>query len=92
MSLHRAAANGNLEIVNELMLQSNIDAQGALILNGAKVNEKDNYGSTPLHHAASNGNLEVVEKLILNGAKVNEKDNVGRTPLHWEHIMIILRW
>ena len=69
MSLHRAAANGNLKVVEKL------------ILNGAKVNEKDNVCRTPLHYAAFNGKLEVVRELLEYGAIHNEKNNNGKTPL-----------
>jgi hypothetical protein len=53
-----------------------------LIENGAYVNAKNNYGTTPLHAAAEKGHIEVVKLLIENGAYVNAKDKYGWTPLH----------
>ena len=55
------------------------------------VNEKDNYGGTPLHYASRNGHIEIVRELINYNAElqqgtrtnVNEKDNYGGTPLHY---------
>ena len=54
---------------------------GLLIAEGANVNMKNNFGSTPLHHAASKGYKEIVELLIMAGADVNGKMNNGITPL-----------
>ena len=52
------------------------------ILNGAKINAKNNKGETPLHWAAFSGNAEVVTCLVESGAKILfNKD--GETPLHW---------
>ncbi len=52
-----------------------------LIAHGADVNEKDNYGITPLHSAAHAGSADLVELLIANGADVNTTDNESRTPV-----------
>ena len=41
-----------------------------LLRAGAKVNAKDNYGSTPLHGAMVMGHLEVVALLREYGAKL----------------------
>lgn len=54
---------------------------------GADTNIRDNWGFTPLHHAAISGNLAVVDLLVRYGAEVNaevEGDNhhSGSTPLH----------
>ena len=43
-----------------------------LISKGANVNEKNNYGKTPLHYASQNGHLKVVELLISYGAAFSE--------------------
>ena len=47
---------------------------GLLITNGADVNAKSqfqNFGETPLHHAAWGSHKEIVELLITKGADVN---------------------
>lgn len=49
-----------------------------LIINGASINIKDKFGSTPLHLAVQNGHAEAVELLVkyranLNLLDINEK-------------------
>ncbi len=68
--LHEAAAKGDLDEVNWLILM------------GAKVKAKDKDGHTPLHKASINGHTEVADVLIAEGAKVEAKNNDGATPLH----------
>ena len=65
-----AALKGHKEIVE------------LLIANGADVNTND-WGGTPLHHAATK---EIAELLIAKGADVNAKDEDGWTPLHRESL------
>ena len=50
---------------------------------GVDVNSKDNYGRTPMYHAAFNGLLEMV-RMLKNEFQVdvNSKNNTGRTPMH----------
>ncbi len=48
---------------------------------GAKVNERDTYGSTPLIRAAETNNTDVVELLLKKGADIKAKDKSGQTPL-----------
>jgi hypothetical protein len=50
-----AAGNGELEVVK------------FLVQNGANVNAKNNFGTTPLIWAAINNELEVVKFLVQNG-------------------------
>lgn len=50
-----------------------------LIGNGADVNLKDEFGNTPLHHAAFYGSLNVATILINNGARLEENVD-GETP------------
>lgn len=66
-----------------------------LVAHGADVNEKDEIGMTPLHHAAERGLKEAVEYLLAKGGDVNTKTTrareqhyetrsgrAGTTPLH----------
>ncbi len=47
------------------------------------VNDTDEDGKTPLHHAAENNHDDVIEELKEMGAQINAKDNMGRIPLHY---------
>lgn len=58
------------------------DAVEFLIMQGARVNTRDETGGTPLHGAAFCGHQDVVELLIAKGAEVDAKDFNGITPLH----------
>ncbi len=68
--LARAAARGNLAKARELL-----DA-------GARTDEHDNLGRTPLHLAAFSGYPKTSALLIARGASLDAKDRVGMTPLH----------
>ena len=50
-----------------------------LIKNGADVNERNEYGDTPLFYTL---NMDIAELLIKSGANVNERNYHGQTPLH----------
>jgi ankyrin repeat protein len=66
----------------EAVKKGNIDQVKQLISEGADVNVKDEYGETPLHHAALKGHKDVAELLIAKGVHVDAKDKVGsNTPL-----------
>ena len=50
---------------------------------GADVNERDEYGETPLHEAGYyTKNPAVITALVEAGAEVNARDKWGDTPLH----------
>jgi CubicO group peptidase (beta-lactamase class C family) len=70
VSLHLAALQGDVEAI-----QQHIKASSDL-------NEKDEYGSTPLIIAATFGKSEVARTLIEAGADMEIRDNNGSTPLH----------
>ena len=75
-SLHKAAADGDIDQVKSLLSR------------GADVNAKDNRDRTPLHIVLdvdrSKYKLfkDVAEMLIAQGTDVSSKDKYGRTPLH----------
>ena len=71
ISIHEAAALGNIEVVKQFL-----DS-------GTDVNAKDETGGSPLDEAAGWGRNDIVELLITKGADVNAKfDDDGSTPLH----------
>lgn len=70
MDIHTAAFMGNLKAINQ-----HINA-------GTNLNQKDQYGSTPLIIAATFGKTEVAKALIYGGADLNFKNNEGSTALH----------
>ena len=52
-----------------------------LVQKGARVDLKDNQGTTPLMLAARIGNVEAARLLIARGAQVNATNKLGETPL-----------
>jgi len=67
--LSQAAEKGQISVVKELLDR------------GAKVNDGNDHGDTPLMFAASKGHIEVVKLLIGNGAEADLKNKSGRTAL-----------
>ena len=67
--LHKASERGNLKMVK------------ALIILGAKIEAKDEFGLTPLHYAAK---VDIAKHLIEKGAQVEARDFDGHTPLMWQ--------
>ena len=72
MLLHFAAMYGHLSCMK------------ILISDGLDINEKNEYGKTPLHFAAVCNRLECMEFLISldgTGKNINDEDINGETPL-----------
>jgi ankyrin repeat protein len=67
-ALHWAAENGLVDIA------------ALLIEQGADVDEKDQFGNTPLHLALRYPDM--VRLLLDSGADVNARNAMGNTPLH----------
>lgn len=54
-----------------------------LVAHGAKVNDADLEGNTPLHHMArSLRQMNLMRRLIHHGARVNATNTKGETPFH----------
>ncbi|XP_051784733.1 ankyrin repeat domain-containing protein 7-like [Erpetoichthys calabaricus] len=66
--LHKAAAEGDLSKVKEL-------------LSDIEVNQRDKNNRTALHMAAAKGHVEVIRFLAEHNANLNLWDNYGETPL-----------
>jgi ankyrin repeat protein len=47
------------------------------------VDERDELGFTPLHHAAAAGRKDNAELLLAAGAEINAADGIGLHPLEW---------
>lgn len=60
----------------------NLDAVRQHINAGTDLNQKDQYGSTPLNIAATFGKTEIALALINGGADLHTKNTEGSTPLH----------
>jgi ankyrin repeat protein len=69
-------------IIQVAALQGNIDEIRKHIGAGSDLNEKDDYGSTPLIIAITFGRTEVARALIEAGADMTIANNEGSAPLH----------
>jgi ankyrin repeat protein len=70
INIHTATFMGNVKAIKQ-----HIKA-------GSDLDEKDEYGSTPLIIAATFGKTDAAIALINGGANVDLKNNEGSTPLH----------
>jgi hypothetical protein len=68
--------------IQEAVFFGNTDAIRGHIAAKTDLNQKDDYGSAPLHVASTFGRTDVALLLIAGGANLNEKSADGSTPLH----------
>jgi len=60
-----------------------VDSIRKAVSQGARVDQPDDLGNTPLHYSANAGHLEAVNELLKAfGAPVNVANSAGDTPLH----------
>lgn len=79
------AENGKTEIktaIHSAAFMGDVDAIKAHIKAGTDLNQKDQYGSSPLTIAATFGKEAAAIELINGGADLNVKSADGSTPLH----------
>ncbi|KAI9852483.1 MAG: hypothetical protein M1838_000577 [Thelocarpon superellum] len=70
-ALTAAVNRGDLDAVQEVMRM-----EPTWLLN-----EADELGNTPLHHAATGPNLDILRHFLSQGASVHLRNRAGRTPL-----------
>lgn len=70
--LHAAAKSGNPEVIDYIYKKT-----------PAWLNQKDDFGRTPLFFAVQSRSEKAVENLIKKGAQLNEKDRFCFTPLDY---------
>jgi ankyrin repeat protein len=68
--------------IQEAAYFGNIEAIKGHVAAKSDLNEKDAYGSAPLHIAATFNNVDAAILLIEGGANLNEPSADGSTPLH----------
>ena len=74
-ALHKAAHQGDVNQVEELIKSGEID-----------VNALGAQDRTALHRACGSNQREVLDLLLGLGANKDQSDKAGRTPLHWAAI------
>jgi len=76
------ASNGNSHTIHDYATDGRADEIAALCALAPEViNQKDEYGFTPLHLAADRGHLGVVSLLLQNGADPSIKDSDEQTAI-----------
>lgn len=70
--LHRAAAFNNVGVIESILF----------LVRDHIIDVVDQYGRSPLWHAAATGSCDAIAKLIELGATIDLTDDLGRSPLH----------
>jgi ankyrin repeat protein len=74
--------DGDGSLLNAAALFGNLAVAKLLLEHGAKLEDNDNRGWTPLFSAVYNNHPPMVKLLVDHGANVNAQDHAGNTPLH----------
>ncbi|XP_041989095.1 poly [ADP-ribose] polymerase tankyrase [Aricia agestis] len=78
---HLATAERPLHAAAASLYPKRKQVMEILIKKGARVNEKNKDGQTPLHVATENSHLDAMDLLLRHGAKVNATDGRGESAL-----------
>ena len=77
--LHHIVLNGGNVHAFTSLIQQRSDAACLTEL----LNERDQFGCTPLHYASREGNLKSIQNLLELGALINPKNDDNQSPLHF---------
>jgi len=69
--------------IYEAIKKNDLEAVKTYLAQGARINEKNKSGFTPLHIAALGGCTEIAEYLLSAGARASIKNQYGYTPSHY---------
>ncbi|MGI2299055.1 ankyrin repeat domain-containing protein [Candidatus Cardinium hertigii] len=70
--------------LSDAISNSDIELVNYLLKNGANINQRNDYGHTPLYSAAKEGNIEIVKVLLKDeNIDVNATHEDKYTVLHW---------
>jgi ankyrin repeat protein len=83
---------GGMSALHLAARQGSIDAVRALVKAGAKIDQTQPEGITPLIMAIFNGHYDVAKELVELGADPNLGDSANRTPLYMAVDMHTLEW
>jgi ankyrin repeat protein len=89
----RSPDESGLLLIEAINKEEDINEIKKLIQGCAKIDVKDNYGWTPLHHAAYQNKTDIVNLLLDAGANIHVHDTLDQTPLHlaaWKNLTDIV--
>ena len=77
-----ASFSTGLTPLHEACRHGNVDVATLLLIAGADVNLRDEYGTPPLYYAVASGSVACYDLLVRHGADVNAVTEEGESCLH----------
>jgi len=82
-SINYACREGGWTALILAARHNEVEVARTLLVNGAQVNQQNQYGDTSIMWAARNSNLIMTKLLLEHGADPRLEDNRGRNSMHW---------